>query len=131
MQDLVDIVWEGARTGTFDSTPLEGRWTLDQGEQAQLAVLARWVEQGRTRAGWKVGLTSGAVRDSFGEGVRPFGFILRERVFESGATVGLGQMSRPGLEMELCFRIAPGWPAPASTRTTRHARSRGSRPRSS
>ena len=104
-QDLVDIVWDGARTGRFDSSPLSGRWSIDEGERAQLAVLSRWVGEGRSRAGWKVGLTSGAVRDSFGPGVRPFGFLLRERVFESGATIDLGQMSRPGVETELCFRV--------------------------
>jgi 2-keto-4-pentenoate hydratase len=106
MQDLVDIVWDGAVTGTFDSSPLIGRWSVDDGEQAQLTVLSRWVEQGHSRGGWKVGLTSGAVRDSFGPAVRPFGFILKERIFESGATIDLGRMSRPGLETELCFRAA-------------------------
>jgi 2-keto-4-pentenoate hydratase len=104
-QDLVDIVWNGALNGRFDSSALSGRWSVDEGEQAQLTVLSRWVERGRTRAGWKVGLTSGAVRDSFGPGVRPFGFLLRERVFESGAVVDLGQMSRSGVETELCFRV--------------------------
>jgi 2-keto-4-pentenoate hydratase len=104
MQDLVDIVWDGARTGTFDSSPLEGRWSVDDGERAQLSVLSRWAEQGQARGGWKVGLTSGAVRDSFGPGVRPFGFILRDRIFSSGAAIDLGRMSRPGLETEMCFR---------------------------
>jgi 2-keto-4-pentenoate hydratase len=78
---------------------------VEDGERAQLAVLSRWVQQGGSRAGWKVGLTSGAVRDSFGAGVRPFGFILSDRVFSSGATIDLGRMSRPGLETELCFRV--------------------------
>ena len=103
-EDLVDIVWNGALSGSFDAAGLSGRWSIDDGEQAQLAVLARWVQRGRSRAGWKVGLTSGAVRDAFGPGVRPFGFLLRERIFESGATVGLPRMSRAGLETELCFR---------------------------
>ncbi|MEN3271048.1 fumarylacetoacetate hydrolase family protein [Pseudonocardia sp.] len=105
MQDLVDIVWDGALSGRFDSSPLSDRWSIDDGEQVQLSVLSRWVGQGRSRAGWKVGLTSGVVRDSFGRGVRPFGFLLRERVFESGATIDLGRMSRPGVETELCFRV--------------------------
>ena len=38
-------------------------------------------------AGWKVGLTSGAARDSMGEGFRPFGHIHRDRVFNSGARI--------------------------------------------
>jgi 2-keto-4-pentenoate hydratase len=105
MQDLVDIVWDGALTGRFDASPLEGRLSIDEGEQVQLSVLSRWEERGRSRAGWKVGLTSGEVRDSFGPGVRPFGFLLNDRVFASGATIDLRKLSRPGLETELCFRI--------------------------
>jgi 2-keto-4-pentenoate hydratase len=105
MQDLVDIVWDGALTGRFDASPLSGRLSIDEGEQVQLSVLSRWEERGRSRAGWKVGLTSGEVRDSFGPGVRPFGFLLDERVFASGATIDLRKVSRAGLETELCFRI--------------------------
>lgn len=102
---LIDLLWAGARTGRFDASPLAGRWSVVDGERAQLEVLSRWVELGCSRAGWKVGLTSGAVRDSFGPGVRPFGFLLRERVFDSGAVVRLDRMSRPGIETELCFRV--------------------------
>lgn len=105
MQDLVDVVWGGALTGRFDASPLRGRLSIDDGEQVQLSVLSRWVERGRSRVGWKVGLTSGEVRDSFGAGVRPFGFLLNDRVFASGQTIDLGELSAPGLETELCFRI--------------------------
>lgn len=113
MQDMVDVVWDGARTGRFDSSPLGGRLSVDGGERVQLSVLSRWVESGRSRAGWKVGLTSGEVRDSFGPGVRPFGFLLSERVLTSGSTLDLGQLSRPGLETELCFRIGRALSGPA------------------
>ena len=106
MQDLVDVVWDGARTGTFDSSPLGGRFSIDDGEKAQLSILDRWAEHGLSRGGWKVGLTSGTVRDSFGPGVRPFGYLLRERMYRSGETVDSGRMSLSGLEMELCFRAA-------------------------
>jgi 2-keto-4-pentenoate hydratase len=105
MRSPVDIVWDGALTGRFDASQLRGRLSIDEGEQVQLWVLSRWEEQGSSRAGWKVGLTSGEVRDSFGPGVRPFGFVLRDRVFTSGDTVDLRKVSQPGLETELCFRI--------------------------
>jgi 2-keto-4-pentenoate hydratase len=105
MQELVDIVWDGALTGGFDASLLHGRLSIDEGEQVQLAVLSRWEDRGCSRAGWKVGLTSGEARDSFGPGVRPFGFVLRDRVFASGDTIDLRQVSQPGLETELCFRL--------------------------
>ncbi|MHA6616573.1 2-keto-4-pentenoate hydratase [Pseudonocardia sp. DLS-67] len=105
MQDLVDVVWDGALTGRFDATPLTGKLSVDDGERAQLSLLSRWAERGRSRAGWKVGLTSGAVRDSYGPGVRPFGFLLAERVFASGAALDVGRHPRLGLETELCFRV--------------------------
>ncbi|GIT39888.1 MAG: hypothetical protein Ct9H300mP8_10840 [Gammaproteobacteria bacterium] len=53
---------------------------LYAGLERQLVALA-----GRKNAGWKVGLTSGQARDSMGAGFRPFGYILSERVFSSGA----------------------------------------------
>ena len=105
MQDAVDVVWDGVRTGRFDSSPLGGRLSVDDGERVQLSVLSRWVGSGSSRGGWKVGLTSGGMRDSFGPGVRPFGFLLKERILSSGDTLDLGRLSRPGLETELCFRI--------------------------
>ena len=64
----------------------------------------------REVAGWKVGLTSGAARDSMGPGFRPFGYVLAERVFDSGAVLPLatyrsGETLRVGVENELCFTM--------------------------
>lgn len=72
----------------------------DAGLRRQLAALGD-----RKPAGWKVGLTSGAARDSMGEGFRPFGYILPERVFRSGARVEAAGIVTPGLENEFCFTI--------------------------
>ena len=57
------------------------------------------------RAGWKVGLTSGSARDSMGKGFRPFGFILEDRVFPSGATLNHAELAPIGVENEMCFRF--------------------------
>ena len=54
------------------------RQQLEAGLQRQLDALGD-----HAPAGWKVGLTSGAARDSMGEGFRPFGHILPDRVFDS------------------------------------------------
>ena len=73
---------------------------LAEGLRRQLENLAD-----RPVAGWKVGMTSGRSRDSMGEGFRPFGYILSERVFPSGAELPLARFDRVGVENELCFRI--------------------------
>lgn len=73
---------------------------LDAGLRRQLDVLGE-----RDVAGWKVGLTSGGARDSMGPGFRPFGFILPERVFPSGAKIERAGIKTPGVENEFCFRM--------------------------
>ncbi len=75
------------------------------GLQAQLTALDAWLAQGESQAGWKVGLTSGAARDSMGPGFRPFGFVLDSRAFESPARISLPATATLGVENELCFVI--------------------------
>lgn len=53
----------------------------------QLAVLAAWEAEGRSLGGWKIGLTSRAARDSMGVGLRPHGYVLADRILDSGATL--------------------------------------------
>lgn len=60
--------------------------------------------------GWKVGLTSGRMRDSMGEGVRPFGHILRSRMFKSGVSLALSQVGDIGVENELVFEFGKSVP---------------------
>ncbi|HEY2238543.1 MAG TPA: fumarylacetoacetate hydrolase family protein [Streptosporangiaceae bacterium] len=102
---LFDLAWQGFETGRFDPSPQVGKYSYEDGERAQLEVLNRRLADGDTRVGWKVGLTSGNVRDSFGAGIRPFGYLLRSRLFASGAEVPLAGIGRAGLETELSFRF--------------------------
>lgn len=73
---------------------------LDAGLKRQLAQLGD-----REVGGWKVGLTSGTARDSMGAGFRPFGYILKDRVFASGHAFARADFQRVGVENELCFRL--------------------------
>ena len=77
----------------------------DEGLRRQLADLGD-----RPVAGWKIGLTSGAARNSMGVGFRPFGYILADRVYASGTVIPLAPFRndegiRVGVENELCFRM--------------------------
>ena len=86
------------------------------------AGLARQLERlgDRDVGGWKVGLTSGAARDGMGPGFRPFGYILKERVFRSGKQFALADFASVGadavrvsVENELCFRLGEALPGDA------------------
>lgn len=73
---------------------------LDEGLRRQLANLGD-----REVGGWKVGLTSGQARDSMGLGFRPFGYILKSRIYDTGHIFRLRDFQRIGIENELCFRL--------------------------
>ena len=73
---------------------------LDEGLRRQLANLGD-----REVGGWKVGLTSGRARDSMGPGFRPFGYLLKERIYHAGHVFRLRDFQRVGVENELCFRL--------------------------
>jgi len=84
---------------------------LDAAQVAQLESLEAFEAAGDGAGGWKLGLTSGASRDAFGPGVRPFGFVRTSRVFRSGHTLWwddtLGADGLAGsIENEVCFEFA-------------------------
>lgn len=80
------------------------------------AGLSRQLERlgDRDVGGWKVGLTSGVARDSMGPGFRPFGYLLKERIFPSGKKLPLADFTRVGVENELCFRLGAALPGDPS-----------------
>ena len=86
--------------------PLSPSRDLHAGLSRQLEVLDGKLAAGESLGGWKVGLTSGAARDSMGAGFRPFGYILGGRIFASGASIGLDQFDSVGVENECCFTMA-------------------------
>lgn len=81
---------------------------LQDGLKRQLERLGELTAGGEARGGWKVGLTSGAARDGMGKGFRPFGYLLRSRIFESPAALALAGRPGFGIENELCFTLARG-----------------------
>ena len=76
---------------------------FDAGQTAQLALLQRWLDQGSEIGCWKIGMTSGANRNAMGDGIRPFGFVLKERIFQSGTTLALTDLHNGQVENELAF----------------------------
>lgn len=84
---------------------LVGSLDLDQALDLQLAVLDEKVGQGAAVGGWKVGLTSEASRTRLGADERPFGFVLGERTFTSGASIDSATVNSLSVETEMCFTV--------------------------
>lgn len=119
-RSAIDALWASTRTGTLDVAALADP-SLHDGQHMQIALLERWLASGEQLAGYKIGLTSGAARDAFGKGVRPFGFILKSRVYRSGDTIERTKIGRLGLENELVFRIAQQLDGDATAADARQA----------
>ena len=100
---LLEQFWRGAIGAPLDVTAMLGQLTIDDAEAIQLDILDRWCGRGESLGGWKVGLTSGSSRDAFGKGVRPFGFVLRNRIIASDDELKYAVIKRCGVENELCF----------------------------
>ena len=102
---LAEHIWRGVITSRIDGPAMQGMTTLMDGQLLQLDMLDRITSRGEDLAGWKVGLTSGRSRDAFGKGVRPFGYILNNRILKSGETLHYQYIRNCGIENELCFII--------------------------
>ena len=114
-QQVGDLIFNEARMGRWFPEALRGRLTLDEALRAQLAVRNRKVGMGGRQGGWKIGLTSGRVRKRYGTDARPFGHIMADDIYESGATVPLRRFPHASLEPELCFTIGETLRGPGIT----------------
>lgn len=95
---------------------------FDAAQQQQLATLETHESNGETVGGWKLGLTSGASRDVFGPGIRPFGFVLSSRILRSRATLWWDDMVTKGsIENEVCFELAETITEPVDAQSVREA----------
>ena len=115
----VEQLWECIQAGRIDSAFPET--TVEDGQRMQLELLDKWRNQGEELGGYKIGLTSGAARDMFGPGIRPFGYILKSRIHRSGALVNLADIGQMGVENELVFRVGRDIKSDRATRNDARA----------
>jgi 2-keto-4-pentenoate hydratase len=103
MTNIADTVWRAMQTGEYanELEPLD----IAAGQQLQLEMLSRWQHAGEQLGGFKIGLTSGQARNSMGDGIRPFGFILQSRILQSGDAIEHSLIGKMGVENELVFNI--------------------------
>ena len=104
-QSLLDIIWQVHQDpgGGHESELIGVELGFEEGQHLQTQVLARCLDNGAALSGWKLGMTSGASRNAMGDGVRPFGFVLADRIVQSGSTLAIQNLHRGQIENELCF----------------------------
>ena len=99
---IIDKLYAARRDGT--ALNIRGhRFGYEEALELQLAVADEFISQGDEVGGWKIGLTSGSSRDLMGEGVRPFGYVLRSRVLKSDEEIAWKQVFECAIEPELCL----------------------------
>lgn len=99
---LVDQLHRARRDGLAIEHEPTPALDLDAALAVQLAVLARFEQEGRALGGWKAALSSGTSRDLLGKDFRPFGYVLKDRILASGASVRMEAIHRCKIEPELC-----------------------------
>ena len=102
---VIDDLYQARRTSTSPTCIDQIPSNLDQTLSLQLHVLQRFEAAGESLGGWKVGLTSGKARDRMGKDVRPFGYILRSRILQSGSPTPLDTILNCHIEPELCLIV--------------------------
>lgn len=107
MKILLDTLWQLQQQPDSDSAALFEQPPIDavEGQALQFQLLDRWLNEGEELGGWKIGMTSGESRDALGVGVRPSGFVLKSRIYQSGAQIPRDRLYTGGVENELCFVV--------------------------
>lgn len=94
---------------------------LETGQQVQLSLLQRYLDEGATLGGWKIGMTSGASRNAMGDGIRPFGFVLQSRILTSHSELARSSLYKGGVENELCLILGDALGADATPERAKRA----------
>ena len=116
VEEAADRIREGYRRGEYFPPEIVGRLSFDEALRVQLGVLERRIAEGERLAGWKIGLTSAAVRAHFGTDRQPFGYILESGVIASPGEVALDDLVVGcGVEPELCVTTGSDLRGPGVT----------------
>lgn len=102
IKHLVDELYRARKPGHQFAGDAAVQLTSKEGLAIQLEVMQRFLDEGDTIGGWKVGLTSGKGRDSMGKGLHPFAYIMNSHVLKSGDTIERANLKYI-IEPELCL----------------------------
>jgi 2-keto-4-pentenoate hydratase len=115
IEHAADALWAGIRRGEHMPADWYGRLSAREGDAVNLAILRRRIADGDAQAGWKVGLTSDAMRAQWGIPEPCFGVLLRSGHRLSGHRFDVAGLIAPGIENELCVTIGETLRGPAVT----------------
>lgn len=76
---------------------------VDAALSVQLELSKLWEGAGHRIGGWKIGFTTGKNRDMFQPETRPFGFVLADRILESGSVLDMSKIQSCQIEPELAL----------------------------
>jgi 2-keto-4-pentenoate hydratase len=99
----IDRFWRARQRGEYFPAEWFDRLSLDQAYRIQLGLVARRCNAGERQIGWKVGLTAEPIQQQFGFHEPVFGCVLDSK--PSGHVFHPGELTRPGFEPELCFKV--------------------------
>lgn len=104
-ESALEDFWQARNAGPYPSR-WEAAMSAEDACRINLALIERHAAQGERQAGWKVGLTSRAIREQFGLPEPVFGVLFEKGRWQSGKEWPLGALTRPGWENELCLTMA-------------------------
>ena len=91
----------GVQCGLISSAYPDAK--LEDAYRIQDALIDLHYAAGRTRIGWKIGLTSRAMQQALGITTPDSGVLLDNMLFHSGDTVAKGRFIQPRIEAEIAF----------------------------
>lgn len=91
----------GVQCGLISSAFPEAK--LEDAYRIQDALIDMHYAAGRSRIGWKIGLTSRAMQQALGITTPDSGVLLDNMLFQSGETVPEGRFIQPRIEAEIAF----------------------------
>jgi len=112
MNAAVDEIWASTRAGEGPPASWVGKLSTVEAYEVQLAVLDRQLESGLAQGGWKVGLTSAAIRQELGVTEPVFGYLLAANEWADGVVLELDELLSPAFENELCLTIGQSLTGP-------------------
>lgn len=98
---LFEAERSGVQTGLISlAHPQAG---MDDAYRIQAAFVARKMAAGRTRIGWKIGLTSRAMQSALNIDIPDSGVLLDDMLFANGATIPRGRFIQPRVAAEIAL----------------------------
>lgn len=102
-EEAAKIIWDSMQQGIPNPEPLRKKLQLAEANVVQLKILERQVASGEKQAGWKIGMTSSVLRETFHLEAPTYGYLLESRQFPTGHTFPYDEIYNPAMEAELYF----------------------------